>query len=83
VLEALDNDDPTATIKSLRMRRQMYERENRDAHVLDVIDRAVAELERHGSLAALSRSDQATLVSHTLDKRALSRPQARKESVGT
>ncbi len=69
VLEALDNDDPNATLRALETRRRMYERERRDAHVLDVIDRAIDEIRRHGSLAALSQSDHATLVSHTLTRR--------------
>lgn len=69
VLEALDNDDPKATLRALRMRRQLYEREQRDARVLEVLDRAIDELERHGSLAALSASDHAALISHTMTKR--------------
>jgi len=73
VLEALDNDDPAATLRALQTRRAMYEREQRDAHVLCVLDRAIDEMQRHGSLAALSQSDHATLVSHTLTRRVASR----------
>jgi uncharacterized protein YegL len=69
VLDSLDNDDPQATLRALRMRRHLYEREQRDPHVLNVLDRAITELERHGTLAALSAADHAALISHTLTKR--------------
>jgi hypothetical protein len=78
VLEALDNDDPAATLRALQTRRQIYEREQRDPHVLVVIDRAIDELQRHGSLAALSAADHSTLVSHTLTRRMSSRRPAAK-----
>jgi uncharacterized protein YegL len=73
VLEALDNADPAATLRALETRRTMYEREQRDEHVLSVIERAIEEMRRHGSLAALSQSDHATLVSHTLTRRVAAR----------
>jgi len=78
VLDALDNDDPAATLRALETRRKMYEREQRDTHVLSVIDRAIGEIRRHGSLAALSQSDHATLVSHTLTRRIAARRPAPK-----
>ncbi len=69
VLEALDSDDPKATLRALKMRRQLYEVEHRDPHTIQVLERAIAELERHGNLAALSASDHAALISHTLTTR--------------
>lgn len=69
VVDALDNDDPMATLRALKMRKELYEKEHRDRHVIEVLDRAIAELERHGSLTALSQGDQAVLISHTLTKR--------------
>jgi len=69
VMEALGSNDPQDNLRALRMRREIYAREQRDQFVIDTIDRAIAELERHGSLAALSQADQAVLISHTLSKR--------------
>jgi uncharacterized protein YegL len=66
VLAAIEGDDPAAKLQSLRIRRELYARERRDPHVLFVLDKAILELEQHGSLAALSASEQATLASHTL-----------------
>ena len=75
VVDALDSDDPETTLRALKTRRELYGREHRDVTILEVIDRAIAELERHGTLAALSESDQATLVSHTLTKRGAAKRQ--------
>jgi uncharacterized protein YegL len=69
VVDALDSEDPQDNIRALRMRREMYAREQRDRFVVEAIDRAIAALERHGSLSALSQADQAVLISHTLSKR--------------
>jgi hypothetical protein len=66
VLDALESGDPAATLRALRIRREMYLAERRDAHVLWVLDKAILELEQRGSLAGLSASEHATLVSHTL-----------------
>lgn len=66
VLAALESDDPAATLQALRIRREIYANERRDPHVLFVIDKAILELEHHGSLAGLTAAEQATLVAHTL-----------------
>ena len=65
VLTALAGDDPAAQLRALRIRRDLYLAERRDPHVVEVIERAIAELEERGNLAALSASDQAALLSHT------------------
>jgi uncharacterized protein YegL len=65
VLTALAGDDPQAMLKALRVRRRIYEEERRDRHVLGVIDKAITELEEHGSLNALTASEHAALLSHT------------------
>ena len=69
VVAALDSDDPEATLRALNIRRAIYAQERRDPHVLFVIDKAIMELEKHGSLAGLTPSEHATLVSHTLTTR--------------
>jgi hypothetical protein len=84
VVDALDSDDPQDNIRALKMRREMYAREQRDAYVVETIDRAIAALERHGSLAALSQADQAVLISHTLTKRgAEKRAAAKREAAAS
>ncbi len=65
VVSALAGDDPEAMLRALRVRRRIYEDERRDRHVLGVIDKAIAELEERGSLAALSAAEHAALLSHT------------------
>ncbi len=65
VLAALSGDDPQAMLKALRVRRRIYEEERRDRHVVGVIDKAIAELEERGTLAALTASEHAALLSHT------------------
>ena len=65
VLAALAGDDPQAMLRALRVRRTIYEEERRDRHVLGVIDKAIAELEERGTLARLSASEHAALLSHT------------------
>jgi uncharacterized protein YegL len=75
VVDSLDSDDPEATLRSLKTRRDLYANEHRDAHVIEALDRAIEEIERHGTLAALSQADHAVLVSHTLTKRGSARAQ--------
>jgi hypothetical protein len=65
VVAALAGDDPEAMLRALRVRRRIYEDERRDRHVLGVIDKAIAELEERGTLAALSAAEHAALLSHT------------------
>jgi hypothetical protein len=65
VVAALAGDDPKAMLKALRVRRRIYEEERRDRHVLGVLDKAIAELEERGTLAALTAAEHAALLSHT------------------
>ena len=65
VVQALAGDDPDAMLRALKVRRRIYTEERRDRHVLGVIDKAIAELEERGTLAALSAAEHATLLSHT------------------
>ena len=74
VLTALAGDDPQAMLKALRVRRRIYEEERRDVHVLGVIDKAISELEEKGSLAALTASEHAALLSHTCTAGSAGRP---------
>jgi hypothetical protein len=65
VLEALEAEDPEALLKALRTRRKLYISERRDPYLLEVVDKAIAELETAGTLAALSRNERAALTAHT------------------
>ncbi len=65
ILEAMDSDDPVATLKALRTRKKLYESEHRDPYLIGLIEKAIAELEEQGSLKALSAEEQATLRAHT------------------
>jgi uncharacterized protein YegL len=78
VLTALAGDDPQAMLKALRVRRRIYEEERRDRHVLGVIDKAISELEERGSLAALTASEHAALLSHTCTAGGAGRPLPRR-----
>jgi uncharacterized protein YegL len=77
VVQALAGDDPAAMLRALKVRRRIYMQERRDRHVLGVIDKAIAELEEKGTLAALSAAEHATLLSHTCTAGG-SRPVARR-----
>jgi uncharacterized protein YegL len=59
------DEDPEAMLQALRARRRIYVSERRDPYLLDVVDRAIAELEEAGNLEALSRGEQAALLAHT------------------
>jgi hypothetical protein len=65
VLVALGKDDPADQLRALRVRRQLYASERRDPQVLEALDRAIAEIEERGSLAALPAEDRAAILSHT------------------
>lgn len=65
VLEALDVADPQAQLKALRARRKIYVSERRDPFLLEVVDKAIAELEAKGNLDALSSNERAALTAHT------------------
>lgn len=65
ILEAMDKDDPQAKLKALRARRKLYQSERRDPYIIELIDKAIAEIEEQGNLDALSRAEQAALLAHT------------------
>jgi len=65
ILEAMDKDDPKAKLKALRARRKHYEAERRDPYIIELIDKAISEIEEQGNLDALSRAEQAALLAHT------------------
>ena len=46
-------------------RRKLYEEERRDPYVIELIDKAIEEMEATGSLASLSDGERAALQSHT------------------
>ena len=65
ILDAIDDTDPDAALRALRLRRTLYERERRDPGLLDLLDRAIALMETEGSLASLTTGERATLRAHT------------------
>jgi uncharacterized protein YegL len=65
VLESLDRDDPEALLKALRARRKIYIAERRDPYLLEVVEKAIAELEAAGNLNALTGAERAALTAHT------------------
>ncbi|MCE9638349.1 MAG: VWA domain-containing protein [Planctomycetes bacterium] len=65
ILDALDDSDPQAALRALRLRRTLYEAERRDPGLLSILDRAIELLETTGSLAGLSAGEHATLLAHT------------------
>ncbi len=65
ILGALTDADPSAALRALRLRRQIYEQERRDAALLVLLDRAIELLETGGSLDQLSPGEFATLQAHT------------------
>lgn len=65
ILEAVDETDPTATLRSLELRRELYERERRDPGLLTLLDRAIRTVRTTGTLDGLSSGDRATLRAHT------------------
>lgn len=65
ILGALDDADPQAALRALRLRRKLYEAERRDPGLLAILDRAIDLLTKTGSLAGLSPGEHATLIAHT------------------
>ena len=65
VLEALDVPDAQAQLKALRARRKIYVSERRDPFLLEVVDKAIAEIEARGNLDALTNNERAALTAHT------------------
>ncbi len=65
ILDALDSDDPVANLKALKLRRKLYVSERRDPILIQLLDKAIDELEERGSLDGLSGAERAAIVSHT------------------
>ena len=65
VVEAVGASDPKAQLKALHARRRLYVEERRDEYIIELIDRAIAQMETKGSLDALSNGERAALQSHT------------------
>jgi len=66
VLEGMENDaDPAAALRALGVRRKLYVAERRDPFLVNVVDKAIAELRERGTLDALSTTERASLVAHT------------------
>ena len=65
IVEAEDGADGSAQLDALRARRRIYAAEHRSPQLLAILDRAIAELERGGTLESLSRAERAALESHT------------------
>ncbi len=79
VLEAMDDEDPVALLKALRARRKMYIAERRDPYLLEVVDKAIAELEEAGTLDALTSNERAALTAHTATAGSGKPPAGRRE----
>lgn len=65
IAEAMGNDDPLATLQALKTRRKLYVDEYRDPKLIQLLDKAIAELESRGSLDQLSGTEKAALLAHT------------------
>jgi uncharacterized protein YegL len=74
VLHALEDTDPGAMLRALRARRKLYISERRDPYLLEVVDKAIAELEERGTLDALSSNERAALTAHTATAGSSSKP---------
>jgi hypothetical protein len=65
VLAALGAADPSDQLRALRARQKLYEAERRDPVLIHAIERAINELQETGTLARLSKDEQAVILSHT------------------
>ena len=66
IVEAIDHGGAEQVLRSLRARRKIYFEERRDPYLIEVVDRAIAEVEAGGSVNALSNQDQSALSAHTI-----------------
>lgn len=67
--EAVDGLDPSKTLAELRMRRELFGRDHSDRRVVEAIDRAIAEVQRTGTLATLPAADRAFLDAEVMGRR--------------
>jgi hypothetical protein len=66
IVEAIDSTGSETLLQGLRARRKLYVEEHRDPYLLQVLDKAIAELEEAGDLDALSNEERAALDAHTI-----------------
>lgn len=80
ILDAVDNDDTETTLRALKARRDLYVDEHRDQYVIDLIEKAIAELEEQGNLENLSNQERSALVAHTCSVGSLGKASAKPAS---
>lgn len=66
IVDAIDNAGSEQVLRSLRARRKLYFEERRDPYLIEVVDRAIAEVEAGGQIGSLSNQDQSALSAHTI-----------------
>ena len=69
VLASLDGTDAAVQLRALRARLALYVAEHRDPRLIELVEHAIAVLEKEGSLATLTSSQQASLRAHTVTLR--------------
>ncbi len=65
IVDAIGNEDPDVLLAALRARRKLYLAERRDPYLLEVVDKAIVELQTVGSLGSLTSNERAALTAHT------------------
>jgi hypothetical protein len=65
ILRSLKDEDPETALRSLKLRRRLYEKERRDPALVALLDKAISLLVTHGHLDDLTPDEHATLLSHT------------------
>jgi len=65
VVEAVGAADPAKQLRALHARRKLYVEERRDPYIIELLDRAIEEMETKGTLTSLSDGERAALQSHT------------------
>ena len=66
IVEAIDSTGAETLLQGLRARRKIYLEERRDPYLLQVLDKAIAELESSGDLDGLTNEERAALEAHTI-----------------
>jgi len=74
IVEAIDHKGTEQLLASLRARRRLYFEERRDPYLIEVIDRAIVEVEAGGDLRSLSNQDRSALAAHTASVHGTSAP---------
>ncbi len=65
VVEAVGAVDPVKQLRALHARRKLYTEERRDPYIIELIEKAIEEMESKGTLSSLSDGERAALQSHT------------------